>query len=57
MIRFVFILLVAITLTINWQATLLAGTGLDTLANCAEAQSTGGNDKKPDPSSEEPECE
>ena len=57
MIRFVFILLVAIALTISWQTTLLAGTGLDTPMNCAEAQSQDGNDKKPDSSSEEPECE
>ncbi len=57
MIRFVLILLVAIALTISWQTTLLAGTGLDTPTNCAEAQSQDGNDKKPDSSSEEPECE
>ena len=57
MIRFLLILLIAMALTISWQTTLLARTGLDTSLNSAEAQVQEGGDKKPDSSSEEPDCE
>ena len=56
MIRLLLILLIAMALTISWQTTLLAGNRLDTSLLCTEAEDREDSDKKPDSSSEEPEC-